>query len=58
MSNDQPDINADAGDPTDGKKKGEWKTRYPIEARKLYYWEGCYLFFCSLFLLLSFLQHG
>ena len=35
-------------DYTDGKKKGEWKTSYPPEARKYIRWETAYLVVLSL----------
>lgn len=44
MSNQIPESPGFAPDaPTDGRKKGDWKTRYPPEALKMIYWESAYL---------------
>lgn len=43
------DPNAGTGDPTDGRKEHDWKTKYPNDARGEIRWEASYLW-CIFFL--------
>ena len=42
------DPNAGTGDPTDGRKRYDWHTRYPPAALKEIFWESIFLVFVFL----------